>query len=649
MTNGHEQNPQPSSFTLKEKVLGNAGTVLWNWLFPRNKMAKKSRKGEHEVTQLSSDYYKSLLEKNLGMVNHLTNQIEGKWKQIENGIYGTSEYVYEENKYGATICDKSRQVKFFQSPSLKNTLRDEAKLFSITGTVNTSDYNVGTLSMRKINPVGRPICMPHLGTEEVVALGNQNFNAVHAAINKIAAGMSQVLGTAGSGFDANVRGYILKLASDITDDLKHVHKAEQEYGAELAEIATELQNLEDAVSEKGMFQNRPPVDNIRFPHTYKIINPKAVDKRTGAEKVFENDFGPGSPRGNFARTDEIAPGLDENGYPLEVFEYPDHSGDYYVLVDKWWEELSWNKWHEETIKDKPVGKKKWENKVEAVDINPGPYATSLKIGDFTYRTIRKVPDSDFVEDLDPLDKLCFMSNEWDSYRDDYRDGRWHKHSKTSMCYILEREVTPQTPIKFDINTRSQNVRIEFKPIYFTNGPNRGKLNPEGGMGRITSRNIPYDERNVSRIYDMETSWKVPNPSNNREQAKRPQTLLHQVRRPTHLNPAFDRAALKHDFIHWGRMFYYEGVEGINKWSENPFPHIATRGIAKYIIDLVLRSTLSFSDARKILKPGEGYPGFDYGIRHYDPPFTYDPLGPAEGPGGALYHGKVKAEEAARSR
>src|SRR3989338_5306575 len=100
-----------------------------------------------------------------------------------------------------------------------------------------------------------------------------------------------------------------------------------------------------------------------------------------------------------------------------------------------------------------------------------------------------------------------------------------------MCYILERKTTPQTHIKFDINTKSPKVRIEFKPIYFIDGQNKGKLNPKGGMGRITSRNIPYDERNVSRIYDMETNFG---------------TLKNQVRKPTHLNPAFDRAALNHD-------------------------------------------------------------------------------------------------------
>ena len=43
--------------------------------------------------------------------------------------------------------------------------------------------------------------------------------------------------------------------------------------------------------------------------------------------------------------------------------------------------------------------------------------------------IRLIP-KEYIGDLDPLDKLMFVYNEWDSFRDDFRDGRYHPYSKT---------------------------------------------------------------------------------------------------------------------------------------------------------------------------------------------------------------------------
>ena len=63
--------------------------------------------------------------------------------------------------------------------------------------------------------------------------------------------------------------------------------------------------------------------------------------------------------------------------------------------------------------------------------------------------------------------------------------------------------------------------------------------------------------------------------------------------------------------------------------------------SKYTIDFVLRSVFIFEDARQVLKDTK----FDYGIRHYGEPFTTDPLGPSDREGGALWHGKVKAQQA----
>ena len=85
------------------------------------------------------------------------------------------------------------------------------------------------------------------------------------------------------------------------------------------------------------------------------------------------------------------------------------------------------------------------------------------------------------------------------------------------------------------------------------------------------------------------------------------------RQPTNLSPAFDRRALNKaaPFIHWGRMYYYEDPEGVNKWSENPYPHISTRGIAKYIMYWIAVRTQNLKEAQDAAESEKGY---DIGIR-----------------------------------
>ncbi|MBS3158915.1 hypothetical protein J4206_06530 [Candidatus Woesearchaeota archaeon] len=85
-----------------------------------------------------------------------------------------------------------------------------------------------------------------------------------------------------------------------------------------------------------------------------------------------------------------------------------------------------------------------------------------------------------------------------------------------------------------------------------------------------------------------------------------------------------------DWVHWGRMYYYEDTSGINKYSENPDPTIGTRGIAKYLIDRVLREAFTFEEAREVLKGGEHGPKYDFGVRPQGTAMPTDPLGGAAG-------------------
>jgi len=147
-------------------------------------------------------------------------------------------------------------------------------------------------------------------------------------------------------------------------------------------------------------------------------------------------------------------------------------------------------------------------------------------------------------------------------------------------------------------------------------------------------NVTEDEKKVTGDYVM----KLNSPPGSRDQyytVTADQELAFEsgyatgVRRPTHLNPAFDRRALNvpaSNFIHWGRMYYYEDTSGINRWSENPFPKISTRGLSKWIIYRILID-LPVDDAIRTAKEA-ARKGYDYGIRRplLVSDFIKDPLG-----------------------
>ncbi len=104
------------------------------------------------------------------------------------------------------------------------------------------------------------------------------------------------------------------------------------------------------------------------------------------------------------------------------------------------------------------------------------------------------------------------------------------------------------------------------------------------------------------------------------------------RKPSHLSPAFDRAAMTKEWIHWGRMYYYDWTDGIKEWSVNPDPMISARGIAKYLINRVIEDTLTVEEANQILERHK----YDFGIRRPPGNFTNHPL---KGAAGILKYGK----------
>lgn len=665
--------------------------LVGEWIYNRITKVSNRLLGEkigviHEITKVGTEQTSPLLQqfqflfgKNDTKINTLI-KIESQWEQIETVLFG-NKFHYEQNPNSNVFADRYRIIEYFRDYEL--TLK-EAKIFKEFGTIKLGDIEVKidkervlrialktkkdleeknktkeldeeendilkktdkflenaekdirTISLLpKIDPEGAILPFIDGRPQKVVVIGPNNMIEIRGKFEALKDSIDHFASSNKMG--ADIRTPVNQVLALLVSNLEEIEKIESKYGEKLEKnIAPILKQLESEAGAGLAEKFRPDLIFIRFAHTYKIIKSFVIEETRDGKGiktetvVYFKDRYP-----EFKREDEVDAGLDENGWPLEVFE---HKGQWYVLTDRWWEEISENKWQMRVITGKKGGKEVWKNKVGRGVKVKGKYGVKYRSG-----YIRKVPDKRFVGDLDSLDKISFISNETDAFRDDFRDGRFHLHSKSSMDYIIAGMFGINTvkPINLPINTQDLKTRIKFRPIYYTKedfGYNwKDERNDEidtkhkkkigtiydkeiKGLGINPSEVIPEDEQKISRKYDMDREDK---------------TLEDETRKPTHLNPAFDRAAIEHEFIHWGRMLYYETPDGINRWSENPFPHVTTRGIAKFIIDFVLRNTFSFENARKTLKRE---PGWDYGIRHYGGPFTKDPLAP----GGVLEHAKAQ--------
>lgn len=643
-------------YTVYNKV-----STAWNRIFggKYGQIPQITIEGKEQPNPILQQF-RVLFEINQGLIGTLKD-IEGKWSLVETKLFGDDHFHYQEKPGSDVITDIYRKMEYFRDPELT---KREASIFKEFGTIQLKEKKF-EIDKRKVlkkanetksrleeqkrtrrlsedekeelenteefitnidNEIEALSLLPQIEVKDVVmsyidgrpqkviAIGASNMIEIRQKFETLKDSIDHFASS--SGFGANVRTPINQLLAKIVEDLKQIEKIELGHGEKLSVIAQEMKQLESEAGAGLAETNRPNKELIRFAHTYKIIKQYMIeeffeDGKKIERVVYFKDKYPG-----FKRSDEIEAGKDENNWPLEVFE---EHGEWFVLTDRWWEEISENEWQEKIIKSKTGGEEVWKNKVVDGVKKSTPYGK-----------IRKIPDKRFIGDIDPLDKISFISNETDSFRDDFRDGRYHWHSKSSMDYVIAGlfGINPVVPITLRINTQDPETRIKFRPVYYTKVDTTDKAKigmiydkEIRGLGINPSRIIPEDEKKVSRKYDMETEAGI---------------LKDEVRKPTHLNPAFDRAALDHKFIHWGRMLYYETTDGINKWSENPFPHVATRGLAKYIIDFVLRNSFSFENARNTLKGGE----WDYGIRHYGEPFITDPLGSE----GVLEHAKAKLRE-----
>lgn len=355
-------------------------------------------------------------------------------------------------------------------------------------------------------------------------------------------------------------------------------------------------------------------------------------------KFYDDHLTPKNPRYH-KRREEVAYGLDENGYPLEI---DDEDGTITgtpgtVLIDFWWNQLAQNDWQLKTIAKKPGGAELLKTHL-GLDVKfgqtPGkePKDDDITIkGALNQRTIRYVDDKKFYGKVDLLDAATILFGVWDEVRDDLRDGRYHKHSKSVGDYVIEGMGGFDEELAAPYLKRSITYGTISKGLFITR---RGIISTESAALKIDLRDlkvlrdskpsdfentkdhpntIPKEEDLISRKFKFRIPEGVSLPTkylrDNIIKTSNGNFLIGE-RRPTKYNPGFDRRAETFHFMHWGKMYYYRWSGYTTEWSENPFPHISTRGIALYIAFLTASDVWYYKEGEDALKGHK----FDYGVR-----------------------------------
>lgn len=289
--------------------------------------------------------------------------------------------------------------------------------------------------------------------------------------------------------------------------------------------------------------NHRPQEVVYF-HTYHRVIGK---NKAGQSLHTATHPAPGFTK----RPNEVDWGLDDRGMPLEVVPAGGHK-----FVDPF-----------RRVHNLQEGDILMDAFLKYRTETPGAFA------------IRRV-DPSFIGQVDLIEATAYIHCEWDNYRDDYRDGRWHPKSLTVTDYIM---------------AASPSIGGEWQRKRFPN-----KIGPEYAH------------------YTMEING----------------GSFKNVRRATDLNPAFDLRVLKknqkgqytgvtqeHRYI--GSIRYYAPNEVATE-DQLDFA-LTTRGISLFIIEEISRKGKNLAEIREeLISIGKKIAGYDYGPRPFgDPEFTID--------------------------
>lgn len=552
------------------------------------------------------------------LINALRTLEQQKWIPLQKLIWGEIVPLYRNMSF---LTDSSRaqkdsmiqrEVEIFTKGSNLVGIPDEERLGPGTkDKINYIKFQLGQERVFYDDPDSGLI------EESLSVIGHEKVEGVEKAWNSLFNEWKRRARQSKNFKD--IVGTVTELNNEIKESLSKIREREKQFDTDYVSVAVESARQLEGLRER-LEDLRP--QNVRFKHTYKVIAPSAKNRfydpkssnPVARQPMITLEEFMYLARKKFRRPDEVQAGYDENGYPLEVFQ--DTDGKWKVLEDRWWEEIASNEWQTKLIteegefeypagsgivyqgKGAKGGKEIWKAKVENGILGRGP---------------RKVPE-EFVVDLDLLETAVYIFNELDAVRDDLRDGRWHFHSKTWLDYFLAAEgmssiLYPGDPGERELTAEEMKKcgPMPFKP--------RDKIIPKNNVAASFN---PMD----SKMYKECTPDSFLNEGEEAEVTRKYQMKINMgqysygidsgIRKPTDLNPAYDRRALNSkvfDF-HWGRLHYYGLKEEINQWAECPFPKISSRGLPKYVAHRLLME-LYYSDA---IRFGINKKGWDIGLR-----------------------------------
>lgn len=424
---------------------------------------------------------------------------------------------------------------------------------------------------------------------------NKYWGNLDREIKKICGDVKQAAlsGTNDPIIKSNITEHIT-FAEEVTTDMAAAVKIftralEEKHRAGLNAINNHYNTLEPILGK--IYGLKLTEDQVHYTHTFKVVKPVIRDGDGNEIARLQNGMG-----SYFKRPEEVDYGLDEHGWPLEVGDDTTKfdgrilkKGE--VLVD-----IYINDWINMEIQNKQRQLNEEQDPDKRTQLQNDIAALRTKI----HPAIRVVPE-EFIVDCDPLDIVTWIYVYYDAYRDDLRDGRYHKGAITILERIMtELGVKGHTQTMKDIeNGRHARIRMNLNRLPGGGNPGRFATDPQSVEMTI----VPRDRLPAFDLRAIDVT-------------------------------ALGKELNKKKTKHLGRIYYYETQ---NESVQKDAPTITTRGAAMYILHRVIEETKYWEDIEKILAAiGEKTDGYDIGPnmgveeKGWGKKFTRHPLKPFRG-------------------
>ncbi len=385
------------------------------------------------------------------------------------------------------------------------------------------------------------------------------------------------------------------------------------------EIGNQSDTLENM--RNTIIAGRPDsVVNVRFRRSFKVINPELIMQARDYRRMkeLENKYG-------FEYDERDNRKNEENTNKIKRIR-GSLMRERKVTDEEKFNELRrllelWGIYHNK-IKWKDIGGKGEGEEVPGLDMNGWPLEVADENYEYNGRRIREGAvlidifedrgkkrrvDKKWIEDMDLLLVANIIHNEWDAVRDDVRDGRYHLNSLTVIDYLMAKGA------KFDYEKgefeweraseeqlEDENFRERFRKyfmLYWKGGADtRANYEAHRGVRRPTNLIPTFDKKFLKKSGKVEEKWVHLGRKYYYDPADRITDLTAEEKEREDIRSAIG-------------------------------PTISSRGISMYLIMDVLFRTKTYAEARrKLVEMAEGQ-WFDYGPRVSGGEFGEGPFDP----------------------